>query len=113
MLKTILSRTGKAGLDGRITTHFATVDTIGAWQDVDFALAFWMIHEVPDKEKFLSEIRATLKPDGLFLLVEPALHVTRRMFDKTAEIAFEAGFVMKGRPRISLSQSLLLQPRMG
>ncbi len=111
MLKAIHSRAGEAGLDERITTHLATVDTIGTWQDVDFALAFWMLREVPDKKKILDEIRATLKPDGRLLLVEPALHVTRKMFEETAHIAIEAGFVIKERPHISLSQSLALQPR--
>ena len=110
MLKAVHSRARKAGLDERIIAHLTTGDTIGITRKVDFVLAFWMVHEVTDRRRFLGEIRAMLKPDGLFLLVEPAMHVTRKTFEEMTLSAIEAGFVVQGSPRISLSQSLLLKP---
>jgi ubiquinone/menaquinone biosynthesis C-methylase UbiE len=74
---------------------------------VDFALAFWMVHEVPEQESFFKEIRSLLKPDGKFLMSEPKIHVTKIKFDETVEKAIRAGFTLKGYPSISLSRSAL------
>ncbi|MGD1118167.1 MAG: class I SAM-dependent methyltransferase [Dehalococcoidales bacterium] len=109
MLATIHHRAVKAGLDARITLHRAQEDRIGVSEPVDFCLAFWMVHEVPDRTHFLAEIFADLKPGGLFLLVEPMIHVPRASFDTTAKIAKSAGFLPVSEPKIFLSYSLLLQ----
>ena len=107
MLSALITRAQKKGVADRIKTHLAKPDSIGFQEKVDFILAFWMIHEVPDQRRFLSEIRNLLKPDGLFLLVEPLLHVPRRNFARTVETAKELGFVIKESPQISMSQSTL------
>ena len=91
--------------------HLATKDTIGTGQEVDFALAFWMVHEVPDRKMFLDEIRTMLKPNGLFLIAEPVIHVTRKMFEETTQIAMGSGLEIKEKPHIFLSRTLLLQPQ--
>jgi len=111
MLKRLHFRAKKAGLDQSIIMHLATKDSIGTGQQVDFALAFWMVHEVPDRKRFLDEIRAMLKPNGLFLIAEPVLHVTRKMFGETTQIAMESGLCIKESPHIFLSRTLLLQPQ--
>ena len=107
MLSALITRAQKKGVADRIKTHLAKPNSIGFQEKVDFILAFWMIHEVPDQRRFLSEIRNLLKPDGLFLLVEPLLHVPRRNFARTVETAKELGFVIKESPQISMSQSTL------
>jgi ubiquinone/menaquinone biosynthesis C-methylase UbiE len=48
----------------RITLHKCLADRVGLAQKSDFILVFYMLHEVPDQEKFLHEIRALLKPQG-------------------------------------------------
>jgi len=48
-----------------------------------------------------------LKPGGRFLLTEPAVHVTGKMFDRTVAAAKETGFVETARPRIFMSRSVL------
>ena len=66
-----------------------------------------MMHEVPDQRRFLSEIRNLMKPDGLFLLVEPKIHVSAKKFSRAIETAKEMGFVIKESPKIRMSQSVL------
>ena len=110
MLKALRSRSQKAGLGDRIITHLAGKDSIRIEKEIDFALAFWMVHEVPNRERFFHEIRAILKPDGLFLLTEPLIHVTGKMFEETTQTAEEAGFVVREKPGIFFCRSLLLQP---
>ena len=75
----------------RIKLHLTKPDSIGISESIDFCLAFWMVHEVPDRNHFLSEISSKLKPDGLMLIAEPSMHVSQEDFNKTLEIAKSAG----------------------
>jgi ubiquinone/menaquinone biosynthesis C-methylase UbiE len=107
MLSALMARAQKKGISNRIKTHLAGPDSIGFNQKADFILVFWMMHEVPDQKKFLSEIRNLMKPEGLFLLVEPVIHVSRKNFACVIETAKELGFVIKEYPKIRISQSVL------
>lgn len=75
---------------------------------VDFALACYMLHEVPGQAQFLQQVRATLNPSALFLIMEPKIHVTKRAFAKSLALAAEAGFVQVDAPPIALSHAALL-----
>jgi ubiquinone/menaquinone biosynthesis C-methylase UbiE len=107
MLSALMARAQKKGVSDRIKTHLAGPDFIGFNQKVNFILAFWMMHEVPDQKKFLSEIRNLMKPEGLFLLVEPVIHVSKKNFARSIETAKKLGFVIKESPKIRMSQSVL------
>jgi 2-polyprenyl-3-methyl-5-hydroxy-6-metoxy-1,4-benzoquinol methylase len=52
MLDTMLKRAAKKGVAHRIIPHRARPTAIGVTTPVDFGLAFWMIHEVPDVKGF-------------------------------------------------------------
>ena len=112
MLSALAKRAQRAGVSERITTHLASQESLGPHPKADFILAFWMLHEVPDQRRFLTEVCELLTPDGLFLVVEPVLHVAKRSFLRVLEIAKEIGFSVKEQPRIRLSHSaLLIRPR--
>jgi ubiquinone/menaquinone biosynthesis C-methylase UbiE len=74
----------------------------------DFALAFWMVHEVPDKQDFLRQIFQHLKSGGRLLIAEPFLHVTKPMLAETCAIAQTVGFEVLSQPRIFFSHAVLL-----
>ena len=107
MLSALMARAQKKGVSDRIKTHLAGPDSIGFHEKADFVLAFWMMHEVPDQSRFLSEIRNLMKPEGLFLLVEPVIHVSKKNFALAIETAKNLGFVIKESPNIRMSQSVL------
>jgi ubiquinone/menaquinone biosynthesis C-methylase UbiE len=109
MLAAIQQKARKAGVDNRISLHVSQPDSIGIKGPIDFCLAFWMVHEVPDRARFLGEIASILKNGGLTLLVEPRFHVTRKSFNTTLEIAVNAGFSVISQPKIFLSYSALLK----
>jgi 2-polyprenyl-3-methyl-5-hydroxy-6-metoxy-1,4-benzoquinol methylase len=109
MLNGIRRRALKAGVLNRIELRQTTPDTIGINEPVDFCLAFWMVHEVPDQRRFLSEISAHLKPEALFLLVEPDLHVSRINYEKTLQLAKDTGLAVIEEPHIFISNSALLR----
>jgi hypothetical protein len=75
----------------------------------DFALAFWMVHEVPDQRRFFREAAQVLRGGARLLLVEPKGHVTKAAYSHTLEAAEAAGFLLVDRPRITLSFSSLLE----
>ena len=107
MLSALMGRAHKKGISDRIKTHLASPESIGIHEKADFLLAFWMVHEVPDQQRFLSEIRNIMKPDGLFLMVEPVMHVSMKSFSRAIETAKEIGFSIKESPKIHMSRSVV------
>jgi ubiquinone/menaquinone biosynthesis C-methylase UbiE len=107
MLDAIKRRATRAGIQSRIKLHLASLERIGVTEPVDFALAFWMVHEVPDQVHLLKEIAGTLKPQGQFLLAEPVLHVSGPAFAKSVNIAQEVGLSIVDKPRIFISNAVL------
>jgi ubiquinone/menaquinone biosynthesis C-methylase UbiE len=108
MLSALMERARKKGVSEIIKTHLAGPDSIGFHEKADFILAFWMAHEVPDQKRFFSEIRDLMKPQGLFLLVEPLMHVSGKNFSSAIETATQRGFIIKAYPEIRMSRSVLL-----
>jgi cyclopropane fatty-acyl-phospholipid synthase-like methyltransferase len=111
MLAGLSKRAKTAGLESRIHPQISTPDKIGVTDPVDFALAFWMVHEVRQREEFLREIFNTLKSGGKFLIVEPIIHVSGKDFERTVTLSHEIGFITGARPRVSMSRSILLEKK--
>lgn len=113
MLAGVRRRAERAGLLSRV--RLVTVDSSGLafTGEFDFALAFWMIHEVPNQGKMLAQIHVSLKPGGRFLLVEPRGHVTPDAFADTLGAAERAGFTQTSRLHISFSRAVLLVRKSG
>jgi ubiquinone/menaquinone biosynthesis C-methylase UbiE len=109
MLQILRKKAARQGLESRIITHKSDPDGIGISEKVDFALAFYMVHEVPNAEIFLMEVVSVLKPKGKLLIVEPKLHVSLAAFEKTIEIARRAGLSPISEPKICFSRSKLFQ----
>ncbi|MGZ6226130.1 MAG: class I SAM-dependent methyltransferase [Syntrophales bacterium] len=108
MLSALRSRAKKNGVSERIEAHLASQNSLGKHEPVDFILAFWMAHEVPDQSSFFREIRESLRPNGSLLLAEPIVHVPRKYFLRTLQAAIETGLVVNESPKIRLSHSALL-----
>lgn len=107
MLDRMMKRAAAAGFDGRIVPQLAGEKSLGVTGGVDFALAFWMAHEVPDKGAFFAQIAAMLKPGARFLLVEPKFHVTASKYEKTVVAAVDAGLTLADEPYIWFSRAAL------
>jgi ubiquinone/menaquinone biosynthesis C-methylase UbiE len=108
MLDMVNRRAARIGLSNRIRTHLCAVSHIGVEAEIDFALAFFMLHEVPDDRAFLEEIHAILKIGGLFFLTEPIIHVSRRSFEQAVEKAQSVGFIVLKRPFVRIGRAVLL-----
>jgi len=76
---------------------------------VDFALAFYVMHEMPDRPGALREIAAVMKPGAYLLLAEPSMHVSDEAFRDTIVAAGEAGLEVDEEPHIRWSKTVLMQ----
>ncbi len=108
MLDGIKRRARRYGLTDRLETVQSSSVDLGVGEKADFVLAFWMVHEVPERGRFLGQVAELLKPEGMFLLVEPKIHVGKTTFDATLDEAKTAGLRLTGAPKIALSRSALL-----
>jgi ubiquinone/menaquinone biosynthesis C-methylase UbiE len=108
MLAGLRRRLKKANLLDRVDLLLARSEGLGLEGDLDFALAFWMIHEVPDSHMMLGELFAHLRPTANLLIVEPRVHVSQSAFARTLSIAKQIGFNFTSEPRVAFSRSAKL-----
>ena len=111
MLERVRRRAERDGLSGRITVHRGEAGSLDARGAVDFCLAFWMVHEVPDQDAFFRAVHALLKPDGRFLVVEPKIHTSAADLERSLRRASGAGLSVIARPAIRMSRTALLSPK--
>jgi ubiquinone/menaquinone biosynthesis C-methylase UbiE len=109
MLDRLRARAERAGLAARIQLHRCRADSLDLDCQADFALAFYMLHEVPDAAAFLRQVRDALRPQGRFLLVEPRGHVSAAEFEASMALAGKAGLSLVSQPRLAFSRAALLQ----
>jgi SAM-dependent methyltransferase len=109
MLRKLGTRIRGTELEKRIHLVKCERDTINVSQKIDFGLAFWMVHEVPDKLAFFTQLEAIMNDNARILIVEPKLfHVSPSEFEATTSLAEDAGFVVSRGPRVLLSWSAVL-----
>jgi len=109
MLAVLRKRAARSGVEARIQTQACAPDDLGVTSPIDFALAFWMIHEVPNPTKLFQQIKTLLKPHGHFLVTEPKFHVSSEDFHETLALAKAVGWRSAGDAPIRLSRSALLR----
>lgn len=109
MLQMLKRKSDQAGLGSRIIIHQSQPNKIGISEKVDFALAFYMVHEVPNIESFLGEVATLLKPQGKLLIVEPKFHVSKSSFEETIRVAQAIDLKPISWPKVFFSRAVLLQ----
>ena len=109
MLQKLSEKIKGTELENRITLHKCEEDKIGIFNNVDFVLAFYIVHEVVNKEGLFIELENILKPNGQVLIVEPPFHVSKKAFEETIGKAKAAGFTEVDRPKVLFNKAVLLK----
>ena len=112
MIRSLEKRARRAGLIDRIETRVCSatgLDLTDQAVQIDFAVAFAVVHETPDDAAFLSQIHAALAPGGRLLVSEPRGHISADAFDATVRAAEACGFARVAEPEIRGSRSALLE----
>lgn len=108
MLDKIKAKIKGTEFENRLTLIKCEQDKIEVTDKVDFILAFYMVHEVPDKSTFFKTLFNTLDEKGRFLIIEPKFHVNEKAFIETMLKAKLAGFKITAAPKYLLSYSAIL-----
>lgn len=109
MLQKLRDKIKGTELEKRVTLHKCEENKIGLSENVDFVLAFYMVHEIRNQEDFFGEIALLLKLTGQVFIIEPPFHVSRRAFEETIRKARDAGFTPVERPKVLLSKTVILK----
>ncbi|RQW10740.1 class I SAM-dependent methyltransferase, partial [candidate division KSB1 bacterium] len=97
MLSKLRARAEKAGvLDRLLVRRCQSADLqLADMQDkIDFALAFSVVHEVPDQNALFAQIVAALKRGARLLISEPKAHVSLESFARSVIAAKNAGLTV-------------------
>jgi ubiquinone/menaquinone biosynthesis C-methylase UbiE len=109
MLQKLANKISGTELEERIKMVKCDKDKLNVTEKIDFGLAFFMVHEIPDKGPFFKELKSILNEKGQILMVEPKLfHVSKKGFEATTKIAEHAGFKLNIGPRLPLCWSVIL-----
>lgn len=108
MLRKLKSKIEATKLEERITLQKCEENRIGVPPGVDFVLAFYVVHEVPDKAGLFAELASIIRSTGQVFMVEPSFHVSKRAFEDTIEIARAAGLLPVERPKLFLGRAVTL-----
>lgn len=109
MLEGAARRAKRESLAERISLHLPTDSGWVLPEHYDFVLAFWMLHEVPDRKGLLETLRTVVKRRGHFLVVEPRLHVGERQWERFLALADAVGFHSREARAVRFSRAVLLQ----
>jgi len=108
MLQKLKEKIQSTELEDRIKLHQCKESGIGVSESLDFVLAFYVVHEVPNQEAFFYELKSIVKPGGTVLIAEPPFHVSKKAFQKCIQKARKAGFNAEKGPSVILSKTALL-----
>jgi len=112
MLEGLRKRARKKYVDHIIEPRLCTEQSLGVHDlkdSIDFALAFAVVHEIPDTQNLLGELRTAMKKGGKLLVSEPKGHVDPQAFDHVCLMAAHQGFRVTEKPVIRGSHSAILE----
>jgi ubiquinone/menaquinone biosynthesis C-methylase UbiE len=112
MIAGLVKRAAKAGISNRIETRVCTSESLridDLKENVDAAILFAVIHELPDQRHLFEQLYPAVKKGGLLLIAEPTGHVTEEAFKSTLSIAAEIGFKHVQSPVIKKSHTAILK----
>jgi len=108
MLEKVRNKIEGTALQQRVLIHKCQANSICVLENVDFVLAFYMIHEVPDQDRLFSELKAILKPNGRIYIIEPKFHVSKKAFEEMLKKVKNIGFEVTDSPKVFFSRTALL-----
>ncbi|WP_444549564.1 SAM-dependent methyltransferase [Candidatus Magnetomonas plexicatena] len=108
MLEVLTKRAKCAGVANRITPVLCKENSLEVTEKVDFVLAFWVVHEMPDQNGLFKQVSAMLNPGAKMFIAEPKMHVKEKDFKASIETANEHGLFLVETPKVFMSQSAVL-----
>jgi 2-polyprenyl-3-methyl-5-hydroxy-6-metoxy-1,4-benzoquinol methylase len=114
MIRYLEKRAQAAGLLDRIETQVCSETSFcldNLHEDINFALVFAVVHEVPDPSGLFSQMSKALRPKAAVLVAEPRGRVSEKDFEATIQTAHQHGFKVIDKPHIWRVRAVLLQKK--
>lgn len=111
MLQRAEKRARKSGVADMIEFRLCTATDINIPEPLDFALAFWMVHESPDIPLLFKQIHKALKPAGLLFVAEPRFHVSLSHFQEEIDAAQSSGLQKIAEPDVRFSFTAVFEKK--
>ncbi len=92
-----------------IELHQTSKDSLNLSIKADFILAFYVLHEIPDKENLYRQLHTLLKSGGKLLIIEPKGHVAKQEFESMIRQFKLLGFKQIHCAKVFFSRTVLLQ----
>ena len=108
MLEIIKNKIKGESYENNIVLHKCTQDSISLKEHVDFVLMFYMVHEVPSKEKLFDDVLPLINKNGLLMIAEPGL-LSADEFNGTVNLIKEKGFEEYSTLKIMFSKGIVLR----
>lgn len=109
MLRKLREKIRGTEIEKRITLHKCEKYSLGISVQVDFVLAFYMVHEITDQESFFREIKSVLKPGARVFIIEPPFHTSAKEFEESLQRAKRSGLEIIDRPKMFLNKAAVLK----
>jgi 2-polyprenyl-3-methyl-5-hydroxy-6-metoxy-1,4-benzoquinol methylase len=111
-IRNLEMRATKAGLSDRMDMRVCSdnslaIDDLGG--QLDFALAFYVVHHAADVPMLMTQINEALKPKGTFLIVEPGHHATADECKATETTSRQSGFSLVDHPKVTRDWAALFE----
>jgi len=108
MLDIIKRKIKGTSIEKIIELHKCTQETVGLNENVDFALMFYVVHEVPSMKNLFDEILPRINRDGLLMIVEPK-SVSNKTFAAMIDSVKEYGLKEYSILKIAFSRGIILR----
>jgi ubiquinone/menaquinone biosynthesis C-methylase UbiE len=111
MIESLKLKAADIGLADRISARVCDESDLSVddlTNQIDFALAFFVIHHAKNIPAVMAGTHRALKPGGKFLIVEPRHHASASYCDSIERAARQAELSAIGHPKIIRTWALLL-----
>jgi len=109
MLKKVEKKVMEEALADRVVLHRHKEGSPGLDGKFDLIVAFYMIHEVKEKEELFRSFYDLLKTGGKLFICEPKMHVSGKSFESMSELLEGAGFRIAERPKVFFSRAVVAE----
>ncbi len=116
MLDGMLRNAVEAGVEKRVEPRLCGQKSMNIGDlsgQIDFVILFMMLHEVPDRERLVWEVRDALKPGGRLLFAEPVVHVGKQSFERSLRMMRQTGFTVVKPLHVAICRAVLLEKGRG
>lgn len=109
MLEKVRAKISGTEMEQKVMFHKCQEHNINLTHKVDFILAFYMIHEVPDHDKLFKELTSLLNPGGFLFIAEPKLHVSKKAFELMVQRILTNRLKVVDSPKVFFSRTVILK----